>query len=168
MKHLRRIILIAGLALAGIQFVPGKRVSNPPVIPSHTIEAGLDVPAPVQHILNSACKNCHSYETRVPWYGKVAPVSWMVADDVERARRAMNLSEWTARAGARPAAAMGTLMAACAGVEGQRMPPAGYRRMHPEARLTAAQVETLCGWTTAEARLLRKQAASRRTVALNR
>jgi hypothetical protein len=53
-------------------------------------------------------------------------------------------------------------------VEAKLMPPAGYRRIHPEARLNAAQVETLCGWTRAEARLLRKQAASRRTLALNR
>jgi len=165
MKYLRHIILFAGLGLAVIQFLPEKHISNPPVIAGHTIEAGLNVPAPVEKILNTACKDCHSQQTRWPWYARVAPISWMVAGDVEKARRAMNLSEWTEEAGARPGIAVGTLMAACAGVEGQRMPPAGYRKMHPEARLTAAQVDTLCGWTTAEARLLRKQAASRRTVA---
>jgi len=52
-------------------------------------------------------------------------------------------------------------------VEGQRMPPARYRQMHPEARLTAAQVSTLCGWAGTEARVLRKQASSRRSLALN-
>jgi hypothetical protein len=168
MKLLRHMILFAGLGLAVIQFLPVKRLRNPAVIPSHTIEASLSVPAPVETILRSACKDCHSHETRWPWYAKVAPFSWMVAGDVERARRAMDLSEWSEKAGARPGIAVGTLMAACAGVEAQRMPPAGYRQMHPEARLTAAQVDTLCGWVTAEARLLRKQAASRKTIALNR
>ena len=164
MKYFQRAILFAGLSLAVIQFLPVKPGSNPAVIPGHTIEAGLDVPAPVESILNHACKDCHSHETRWPWYARIAPVSWMVAADVERARRAMDLSEWTVQAGARPSTAMGTLLAACAGVEAQRMPPAAYRRMHPEARLTAAQVEAMCGWATSEARLLRKQA--RRTVAL--
>jgi Haem-binding domain len=168
MKLLRHIILFAGLGLAVIQFLPVKRLRNPAVIPSHTIEASLNVPAPVETILRNACKDCHSHETRSPWYAKVAPFSWMVAGDVERARRAMDLSEWSEKAGARSGIAVGTLMAACAGVEAQRMPPAGYRLMHPEARLTAAQVDTLCGWVTAEARLLRKQATSHRTVALNR
>jgi cytochrome c len=111
----------------------------------------------VETILRSACKDCHSHETRWPWYASVAPLSWIVAGDVARARRAMDLSEWTEKAGARPGIAGGTLMAACAGVEAQRMPPAGYRRMHPEARLSAAQVDTLCGWATAEARLLRSR-----------
>jgi heme-binding protein len=168
MKHLRHILLFAGLGLAVIQFLPVRRGSNPAVIPGHTIEASLNVPAPVENILQNACKDCHSHETRWPWYASVAPLSWMVARDVEKARQAMDLSEWTEQAGARPGMAMGTLMAACAGVEGQRMPPAGYRRMHPEARLTAAQVNTLCGWATAETRVLRKQARSRRTLALNR
>jgi hypothetical protein len=168
MKYLRHIILFAGLAVAAIQFVPVEHRHNPAVIPSHTIEASLDVPTPVAAILNSACKDCHSHETRWPWYARVAPLSWMVAGDVERARHAMDLSEWSQQAGARPGTAMGTLMAACAGVSAQRMPPAAYRRMHPDARLSAAQVDTLCGWAATESRVLRKQAASRRTLSLNR
>jgi len=168
MKQFRQILLSAGLGLALIQLLPVKRASNPAVIPSHTIEAGLNVPAPVEVILNNACKDCHSHQTRWPWYARVAPLSWMVAGDVGRARRAMDLSEWTEQAGARPGIAMGTLLAACAGVESQRMPPAGYRRLHPKARLSEVQVDTLCEWATTEARLMRKQATSRRTVALNR
>jgi len=164
-KTARNILLFAGVALAVMQFLPVKRVSGE-VVPSHTIEANLDVPPAVETILNKACKDCHSHETHLPWYGKVAPVSWLVAGDIERARRAMNLSEWSVQTGARPAAARGTLLAACSGVEAQRMPPASYRQMHPEARLTVEEVDALCGWTAAAARVLRKHAASRRTVAL--
>jgi hypothetical protein len=154
--------------MAAMQFIPVKPTSNPAVNPAHTVEASLEVPAPVEKILNNACKDCHSNETRVPWYGKVAPVSWILAGDVERARRAMNLSEWSVQLKSKPNAAMGTLMAACAGVEAQKMPPAAYRRMHPEARLDQAQVDTLCGWAARESRVLHRQAATRRTLALNR
>jgi hypothetical protein len=168
MKHFRHVVLFAGAAIVVMQFLPFRRISNPAVIPGHTIEASFDMPKPVEAILNKACKNCHSYETQMPWYGRIAPVSWMIHDDIARARQAMNLSEWSARAGSRPAVAMGTLLAACGGVEAQKMPPASYRRMHPEARLTTAEVDTLCGWTAAEARLLHKQAAPHRTLAQNR
>ena len=168
MKYLRNIVLSGVIALVVMQLLPVMRVHNRVVIPSHTIEANLDVPASVEKILNNSCKDCHSNETRLPWYGKVAPLSWVIAGDVERARKAMNLSEWSTQNGAKPAVAMGTLMAACAGVEGQLMPPAGYLRMHPEARLDKTQRETLCGWTTAQARVIRKQKASRRTLAANR
>jgi hypothetical protein len=167
MKLLRHFILFAGVAFAVLQFLPVKGLSTPAVIPSHTIEANLDVPAPVEAILNKACKDCHSHETRLPWYGKVAPVSWFIAHDIGRARGAMNLSEWSVQSGAKPAVAMGTLIAACAGVEAQIMPPAAYRRMHPAARLSSEEVQTLCGWTTAEARTLRKQVTAHRTLALN-
>jgi hypothetical protein len=168
MKFYRKILQSAGLGLIVIQLLPGNHLSNPPVIPSHTIEAGLEVPAPVATILKNSCNDCHSHETRWPWYARVAPVSWVLERDVERARRAMDLSEWTQQAGARPGVAMGTLMAACAGVEAQRMPPAAYRQMHPQARLSGAQVETLCEWVATESRILRKQAAAHRTLALNR
>jgi len=168
MNLLKNSVLIAGVAVAALQFVPMKTASRVTVNPAHTIEASLDVPRPVETILNNACKDCHSNETRVPWYGKVAPLSWMVANDVERARHAMNLSEWSVQVGAKPGVAMGTLLAACAGVEAEKMPPAAYRRMHPAARLDQAQVETLCGWAATQARALRKQSAARRTLALNR
>src|SRR5215471_5509363 len=110
MKFLRYSLLFAGAAIAVMQFVPVKPLHHA-VIPGRTIEASLDVPAPVQTILNKACKDCHSYETKLPWYGKIAPVSWMISAEIERARQVMNLSEWSVQAGARRGIAMGTLLA---------------------------------------------------------
>ena len=43
-------------------------------------------------ILPKACMDCHSNETHWPRYSKVAPMSWLVARDVERARKVMNIS----------------------------------------------------------------------------
>ena len=94
--------------------------------------------------------DCHSNETRWPWYSKVAPLSWGVARDIARARKALNLSEWAVRIGQRPAMAVGYLAAICAGVQQDRMPLAKYRLLHPESRLTHADKEALCSWTKAE------------------
>ena len=35
------------------------------------------------------CGDCHSHETRWPWYSHVAPVSWLLEEDVEEARSAL-------------------------------------------------------------------------------
>ena len=138
-----------GLAL---QLVPVDAGYNPPVRPEHRLEAQSNVPAEVERVLNKACRNCHSHETEWPWYSRVAPASWLIARDVDKARRAMNLSEWTVQNGRTRGRAVGTLMAACAGLQAGRMPPSPYRTMHPEARLSTEEVRAFCEWTTAEAR----------------
>ncbi len=37
-----------------------------------------------------ACWDCHSNETRWPWYSSVAPVSWLVQRDVDEGRDELN------------------------------------------------------------------------------
>jgi hypothetical protein len=151
-------MVLCGFAVVSIQVMPVKGSGNPVVLSADTIEASLNVPAPVEKILTEACKDCHSQQTRWPLYAKVAPISWIVAHDVERGRQAMNLSQWTTHARSKPGVAMGFLVAACADVQSHHMPPAAYQRMHPAARLQPDQVETLCEWTSAQTRVLRSQA----------
>ena len=62
--------------------------SNPPV------ESEVPAPAYVRVVLRRACYDCHSNETDWAWYSKVAPVSWLVADDVRDGRKKVNLSTW--------------------------------------------------------------------------
>ena len=81
MKKLQKYAVLALAAVfVAIQLVPVHR-DNPPVA------SDLDAPADVKSILRRACYDCHSNETRWPWYAYVAPVSWLVAHDVEEGRR---------------------------------------------------------------------------------
>src|SRR5688572_23883912 len=121
------------ILLVVLQFVPGPQRSNPPVIKERTLQTSLAMPAHVDSILRRSCMDCHSNETRWPWYSRVAPLSWGVIKDVARARKTLNFSEWTHQAGRRPGIALGYLNAMCAGVKGGRMPPAKYLMLHPSA-----------------------------------
>lgn len=125
--------------------------SNPPVFSGRTIEARLDPPAEVTAVLDRACKDCHSNATRWPWYASIAPLSWIITSDVERARRYVNFSDWRAKQGV----AIGALLASCQDIQTGQMPPAGYRMMHRESRVTAAQAEAFCSWTALQARAMR-------------
>ncbi len=153
--RMRVLALLAALCVVTLQFLPGPPKTNPPVVPERTIEANLPVPAPVSSLLHRVCANCHSNETRWPWYARIAPVSWAIANDVNSARRVMNLSEWSSGPGANRTTAISWLTMACADVEADLMPLPRYRLLHPEARLSDQEKEMLCDWTrTATARLV--------------
>ena len=51
-------------------------------------------PEEIASYLKVACYDCHSNNTRYPWYAEVAPVSWWIADHIEHAQHHLNLSEW--------------------------------------------------------------------------
>ena len=85
----RRLAIAAVLVAAAIQFVPVDR-TNPPV------ETALTAPPAVREILVGACFDCHSHETTWPWYSRVAPLSWLIADHVTEGRRDLNFSRWPA------------------------------------------------------------------------
>jgi hypothetical protein len=124
-------ILIAAFLTAFliIQFLPyGKDISNPPV----SAEPDWDSPE-TRAFAKKACFDCHSNETVWPWYSHVAPVSWMIVQDVEMAREAMNFSEWDRLPGRRSADLVIYM------VESGLMPPDRYLMQHPEARLTEAE-----------------------------
>lgn len=135
------VLVLLALAFAGIQFVPVER-SNPPVT------ADLDAPAPVKDILHAACYDCHSNETRWPWYSHVAPVSWLLAGHVKGGRSHLNFSEW----GSIDASVQGHIKAEIVEeVSAGNMPLPPYLRMHPEARLSPTQIETLRQWAAGAA-----------------
>src|SRR4051812_25327939 len=115
------------VVLAAMQLLPGPSRVNPRVDERETLEANVAVPTPVAAMLQRACSNCHSNETKWPWYTRMAPASWMIAKDVEGARKVMNFSRWSSQTGRRPELAIATLSAACTDLQTGRMPKWNYR-----------------------------------------
>src|SRR5688500_14545423 len=75
------------LILVGIQFIPVQRTNR--------LGTGdPQAPRNVQWILRRACYDCHSTETRWPIWAYVAPLSWQVVADVDKARKFLNFSDW--------------------------------------------------------------------------
>lgn len=150
-KMLGGIFLAAGLIVQLIP-VPGENVSA--AAPERAMETHLPMPESVKTVFDKACRDCHTNGTRWPWYGRVAPVSWMLAHDVGKARAAVNFSEWTTQSGRTPAKAIATLNAACANMQSGRMPLKGYQMMHPESRLGKTEIGIFCEWTKEQTKAL--------------
>jgi cytochrome c len=98
--------------------------------------------------LRRACFDCHSDETRWPWYAAVPVASHLIERDVTEARGQLNLSRWTKY---NPFDRADMLDKMCQLASRGTMPPWQYRMMHRQARLSATDVSTLCGWTQSEA-----------------
>jgi hypothetical protein len=142
------VVGLAVVAIAGFFMGPAMRVpQNPPVIAGHSIEAHLAVPSDVEKILSRSCKDCHSYETRWPWYSHLPLVSGVVADDVKHARSYMNLSDWSATIAKGEGEERAALNGICEELRSDSMPLSRYRRIHRHTHLTGAEVETICQWT---------------------
>lgn len=130
------LLVFAG-ALVLIQLIPyGRAHTNPPV----AREPAWDRAA-TRSLADRACFDCHSNQTRWPWYGHVAPLSWMVQRHVDEGREVLNFSEWD-RSYEEAGEAAETV------VEGE-MPPASYLLLHPEARLSARERDQLARGLTA-------------------
>ena len=126
--------------LVVIQFFRPDR-SNPPANPAATFESVAKPTVELTAVVSRACYNCHSNNTVWPWYSRVAPISWLVANDVHGGRAHMNFSEWGSLSAE---VAHRRLQDACDEVQAGDMPPWQYRLVLPEARLTPQDVKVIC------------------------
>ncbi len=78
-----------------------------------------------------ACADCHSNETKFPWYSNVAPISWVIESDVLSGRKHFNVSEWDRKAENGNDAAEE--------VQHGSMPTGLYLIMHSKANLNALE-----------------------------
>jgi len=122
-----------------LQFIRPE-LTNPPVT------AELQAPPAVKQVLKNSCYNCHSNETKLPWFDKVVPAYWMVSSDVNVARKHLNFSE----IGKLPAAQQKAfLFEAVNMIQLGAMPLSAYLRVHPGAKVTSEELAVLRNYLTA-------------------
>src|SRR5690348_9264789 len=90
---LKKIVLLLLTAFIIIQFIrPAKNVSQTP--DEAAIEKLYAVPADVETILKKACYDCHSNNTRYPWYNNIQPVTWWLNHHIQEGKGELNFSEF--------------------------------------------------------------------------
>ena len=130
---MKKVLIALVIIFVGIQFIPVER-TNPQV------KSEIDAPPEVKAIFKKACYDCHSNETKWIWYSKVAPVSFLIADDVKSGRRHLNFSEWDVD---KEAKAKDEIWDE---IRNEDMPLWSYRIMHSEAKLTQEEKNVIRNW----------------------
>ena len=130
------VVLLVALAIL-IQLVP-YRVHNPPV----SQEPAWDS-AQTEALAKRACYDCHSHETRWPWYSRVAPLSWWIAEHVEHGRGDLNFSQWPVLDFEQQEHIFRDIDEQ---IEAGEMPLKSYLLLHREARLSDEDRQVLRRW----------------------
>ena len=146
MSSFRKGAKVALLVLAAVFFISQFiRIDkkNPPVI--------SDIPADssVKSILKQSCYDCHSNETKWPWYSNVAPVSWLISNDVNDARKHLNFSEWGSYNAEKQLSKLDDIRDQ---IRQGDMPLWYYSLMHPSARIKQNEREKIVSWTAGSKR----------------
>jgi len=133
----RAFMFLLLMAFIGIQFVEVEK-PNPPVT------ADLNAPIEVKNIFKNSCYDCHSNETKWPWYSKIAPISWQISKDVKEGREHLNFSEWEKLFSGDRNKLKDEIWKQ---VNRDEMPISIYTLMHPSAKLDLMQKNIIKKWT---------------------
>lgn len=147
MRAAKAAAILLAVSFAAIQAIPVSH-SNP------AASSDPNAPAAIANVMRRACYDCHSNQTRWPWYSFVAPASWLISRHVTEARQRLNFSEWDAYA-SDPETAAHKLAEIADQVATGKMAPCYYQAMHPEARLNRTERGELIRWAHNKAAAMR-------------
>ena len=125
-------VLVVAIVLV-IQVIPVERnVSTVP--PGQSFEKTEKVPANVAAILKVSCYDCHSNNSRYPWYSELQPGAWFMAQHIKKGRDELNFDEFNNYSKRRKKAKIKSIISQ---IEKDEMPLRSYRMMHGNDRLSA-------------------------------
>ena len=144
MKRIFKIVLIVLVILfVIIQFFrPTKNRSTD--LSANDITTGLIVPPNVQKILKHSCYDCHSNNTRYPWYFNIQPVAWWLDHHINEAKRELNFSEFGNYKINRQYKKLEEIIEE---VETEEMPLYSYTLIHRSANLNGEQKTSIINWS---------------------
>ena len=143
MSKIKKTLLIIGILFIVIQLIqPTRNNDNWKVLPSDITKVYV-VPDSILDIFKNSCYDCHSNNTRYPWYSYIQPGGWWLAHHIKQGKLDLNFSEfgdYTKRK------QQNKLRAIMSSVDSGSMPIPAYTILHSDAKLTKAQKTLINDW----------------------
>jgi len=143
MKSIKKIsipiILIIFIAIQFFDVNPNKTAETS----ENSIEKKYSVPQNVRQILKTSCYDCHSNNTVYPWYSKVQPVKWWLANHINDGKRHLNFDEFGTYPNDKK---LKKLDEVAETVNADEMPLSSYTVIHTNAKLSAEQKSIIQVW----------------------
>ena len=141
-------VLVVAIVLV-IQFIPVER--NVSTVPAgQSFERTEKVPANVAAILKVSCYDCHSNNTRYPWYSELQPGAYFMAQHIKEGKEELNLDEFNDYSKRRKKAKIKSIISQ---IEKEEMPLKSYLLLHPDAGLTPNKKKVLLQFFQSELEL---------------
>ena len=106
------------------------------------------VPENVQNILQNACYDCHSNNTKNTWYSNIQPMAWMMKSHIDNGKEKLNFSEFGSISSRRQ---ISKLKGIANQIKDDEMPLASYKIMHSYAKLSKEQKSLIMDWMNKKA-----------------
>ncbi len=144
MKRIFKSILIIGLVIFLLiqLYQPARNKDNGELLPSHIIRL-YNVPDSVQLIFAATCYDCHSNNTKYPWYSYIQPARFIMERHIGNGKKDLNFSEFGNYSRRRQESKFERIIKQ---VESGEMPLASYTFLHKNSKLTSRQRETIIKW----------------------
>jgi len=142
-----KIALLITFTIVIIQFIQ-------PIKNKSQKEKGADIasvfqmPLRVNYTLHEACYDCHSDNTRYPWYSNVEPIGWVMARHIRNGKEKLNFSNFAQLSERKQ---VSKLREIAEQIKNAAMPLFSYKLMHKGARLSNTDRKLLLDWITAQA-----------------
>ncbi|SEI92238.1 Cytochrome P460 [Dyadobacter koreensis] len=132
----KTVVILSSVVFASLVAlqITGPTISNPQA------KGKFHAPAEVLSIFERSCYDCHSNETDLRWYDKIAPFSYVVAADVNEARKRFNFSEWDTLSKSDQETKLWYMINM---IDAGKMPLATYTSVHPESKVSKADLDVL-------------------------
>lgn len=101
------------------------------------------IPQDVKPILEKACNDCHSNNTRYPWYSNIQPVDWWLTKHINDGKRQLNFDDFVNRSLRYQYNKIGEIAKQ---VKEGEMPLNSYTWIHKDAILNDGEKTTLINW----------------------
>ena len=138
----KKILLFLLAAFLVIQFIHPKPNRSKGDQPNY-IGKTFSIPGDVKSVLVKACLDCHSNNTRYPWYAKIQPVDWWMNGHIIKGKKGMNLDKYTNKRLRYQYRKMEDLIEQ---IKEGEMPLNSYTWIHKDAKLTKDEKEKLINW----------------------
>ncbi len=142
MKTVKKIVYFLLLIFVIAQFF-GPEKNEGELTSLSTFLTETNPPEDVKMILKNSCFDCHSDKTSYPWYNKITPVNYWLADHIKVGKKKLNFSKWSEYSLKRKEHKMDELHEE---VEKKKMPLDSYTWTHTEANLTQDQINAVVSW----------------------
>jgi hypothetical protein len=147
MKLIKKISAILIVLLIVMQFFrPTKNINGSTAALNNDISKVLNVPANVQLMMQTSCYDCHSNNSKYPWYANVQPVAWWLNHHIEEGKQEINFNEFATY---RPRRQYRKLQEIVDQIKEDEMPMSSYTLIHKNATLSAEQKNIIITWATA-------------------
>jgi hypothetical protein len=141
----KKILVGLLIIFVAIQFFrPQKNISTS--LSANEISTVHAVPQNVKQILETSCYDCHSNNTKYPWYANIQPVAWYLNDHVIEGKKELNFSEFATYKIRRQYRKLEEIAHE---IEDDEMPTQSYKLLHKNAVLDMAQKKVVFEWVNA-------------------